>query len=367
MIRYFTITIIFLSLMSCGNGAHETRPQVKTLVEAVYSSGFVVAKNQYQIIAQVDGYVIDKLADDGDQIKKGDPIYIIASEQQSARNRIAQQAFTVAQKNYRDNSPVLLETLAAIRSRKLKKEFDSVNHVRYTNLWNRKATTKAEYDRARLAYENSTNEYQQYLSRYEKIKDQLTTEFISARNNLVAASDESGKYIVRSEVDGAVYMTSKEPGEMIRRGEVIAVAGSGNGFYFQLNVDELDVQKIKPGQEVIVKIDAYPDKLIHASILKVYPLVDRRTQSVRVDAEPEETLPGNFSGLALEANIIIRRKQEAIVIPKQLLLPGDSLLISEGGDEKIVKITTGISTFEEIEILEGIDSNTVILNPKKDQ
>lgn len=364
MTRYIVIAILILSLASCRNGDDEVKPETKTLIEAVYSSGFVVSKNEYQIVAQVDGYVTHQLAAEGDRVKKGDPIYIIASEQQDARNRIAQQAFTVAQKNYRHESPVLKEALAALQSLKTKKEFDSINYVRYNNLWKQKATTQAAFDRARLVYETTANEFLQQLSRYEKIKDQLEMEFVNARNTLVAASDESGKYIVRSEVDGVVYLASKERGEMIRRGEVIAVAGSGSGYYFQLNVDELDVQKIKNGQEVLVKIDAYPKKLFNATISKVYPLVDRRTQSVRVDAEANDTLPGNFSGLALEANVIINRKKNALVIPKQLLLPGDSVLISLDGEEKRVKIKTGIQTFEETEVLEGLDPNAVIIDTK---
>jgi HlyD family secretion protein len=181
---------------------------------------------------------------------------------------------------------------------------------------------------------------------------------------LFIASDESGRYIVRSDVDGIVLMTAKDKGELIRRNEVIGVVGKSNTFYFQLNVDELDVQRVKQGQDVLVKIDAYPGKTFKATVTKVYPMVDRRQQAVRVDAELKEPLPGAFSGLALEANIIIRRKENAIVIPKSKLLPGDTVLIQTDDGAKKIKVSKGIETLDEVEITEGLDTGKFLVENK---
>ena len=136
--------------------------------------------------------------------------------------------------------------------------------------------------------------------------------------------------------------------------EVIAVVGKKDAFYLQLSVDELDVQRVQEGQEVLVKIDAYPGKIFGARLTKIYPMVDRRQQAVRADAELNENLPGWFSGLALEANIIIRKKDQAVVIPKSKLLPGDSVIIQSDEGSKKVKVTKGIETLDEVEIVSGL-------------
>jgi HlyD family secretion protein len=216
----------------------------------------------------------------------------------------------------------------------------------------------------KLAYENSSNEFILQKSRFEKSKNQLYLEFQNAKNNLIITGNEAGRYIVRSQVDGLVFMTAKEKGEFIRRSEVIAVIGKEDAYYLQLNVDELDVQRVKEGQEVLVKIDAYSGKTFKATVAKVYPMVDRKQQAVRVDAALKEQLPGWFSGLALEANVIIKKRNDALVIPKTSLLPGDSVLIrTEEGDRKI-KVTKGIETLDEVEIIEGLDtSKLLVLNP----
>jgi multidrug efflux pump subunit AcrA (membrane-fusion protein) len=193
------------------------------------------------------------------------------------------------------------------------------------------------------------------------MKNQLYLELKNAENQLGIASDESKQYTIRSQMDGMIFRTSKELGEMIRRGEVIAVVGQKDGFYLELNVDELDVNKVKVGQKVLVKIDAYPDKTFTAKVSQIFPMINKQQQSVKVDAKLDESLPGWFSGLALEANIIIEEKEKAIVIPKSLLLPGDSVLIETENGKQKVKVQRGIETLDEVEIIKGLDSTNRLI------
>lgn len=354
------ITLIFLS--ACNNKQDGVKPQTKPLIEAVYASGFVVSKDEHQIFAQAEGYLADKLVQDGDAVKKGEALFVIESGQQPARYSIAKETFDLASKNFHDNSPVLSELKAAMEASHSKLKFDSLNFVRYSNLLKSNATSQGEFDRVKLTYDNSRNDYILQKSRYEKTKNQLHLELQNAKNQLVIASDETGRYTVRSDEDGLVFMTSKEKGELIRRNEAIAVIGKKDNFYLQLSIDELDIQKIKEGQEVLVKIDAYPTKVFQAKVTKVYPLVDRRQQSVRADAELSESLPGLFSGLALEANIIIQKKQHAMVIPKNKLLPGDSVLLKTDGGTKKVAVKKGIETLDEVEIVSGLDTGNLLVD-----
>lgn len=355
---FFSICLFFIG---CGNSGNVTKPQLKPLVEAVYASGFVVAKGEYEVYAQTEGYLIDKIVDDGDVVKLGDPMFVIDADQQSARYRIARENRDMARRNYGSNSPILNELKAAVGVAQTKMQYDSVNFVRYTNLLKSNAVSRSEYDRFKLGYENSRNEYLLQKSRYEKMKNQLYLELKNAENQLQIASDESKQHTIKSQIDGMIFKTNKEVGEMIRRGEVIAVVGQKDGFYLELNVDELDVNKVKEGQKVLVKIDAYPNKTFTAKVSQVFPMINKQQQSVRVDAKLDESLPGLFSGLALEANIIIAEKEKAIVIPKNLLLPGDSVLIETEDGKQKVKVQPGIETLDEVEIIKGIDSTNRLI------
>jgi HlyD family secretion protein len=354
----FFFLIVLLSGCSKDN---VIKPEVKPLMEAVYASGNVVAKNQYEVFSQAEGYVVERVVDDGIQVKKGDPIYILESGQQSSRFDLARKNYSIAAQNYASHSPVLREIVSALKTTESKMKFDSVNYARYKNLLERKATTTAEYERMRLSYENSTNEYQLQQSRYEKIKNQLYIELQNAKSQLEIAGNESGKYIVRSELDGKVFKTLKEKGELVRRGEAIAIVGNNNDFFIQLAVDELDIQRIKEGQKILVTIDAFPGKVFNGVVDKIYPIVNSQQQSVRVDGSLTDSMPGFFSGLALEANIIIRKNEKALVLPIKAIHGYDTVYLETDDDIKPTKVTTGIRTFEEVEVIKGIDSNSRVV------
>jgi len=354
--------LILLSLsFACTSKQDAITPKVKPLMEAVYASGYVIANNEYQVTSQVEGYLSEVLVNEGDDIKKGQSLFIIESRQQSSRYAIASETYNLALKNTQKGSPVLNELEAALASSGSKLRFDSMNWVRYNNLIQQKATTQIEADRMRLAYENSKNEYKLQLSRLEKTRNQLRLEYENAQRQLDIASEESGRYVVKSEIDGKLLTTSKEKNELVRRGEVLAVAGDGKDFYLKLSVDELDVKKVADGQEVVVKIDAFGDEIFKAKINHIYPIINPREQAIRVDASFVELREKLYSGLAVEANIIIQQKKEALVIPKKYLLEGDSVWIKSDGDKRKVKVNKGIETLEEVEVLAGLDRNTQLI------
>jgi HlyD family secretion protein len=355
------VIILLVLTVSCTGSSNEIKPRVKPLIEAVYASGYVVALDQYNVFSQAEGYVAEKVVQDGANVRKGDPIYIIESGQQSSRFDLARKNFALAQSNYSNGSPVLNEAAAAMRLSESKLQHDSINFERFENLLKRNATTRAEYDRMRLAYQSSKNEYILQQSRLRRVKDQLYLEFQNAKSQLAIAGDESGKYIVRSEIDGKVFKVLKEKSELVRRGESVAIIGDSSKYYLQLSIDELDVQRVKAGQEILITIDAFPDKIFRGRVQKIYPMVNQQLQSVRADAILLDVLPGFYSGLAVEANIIIRRNQKALVVPRKALEGKDTLQIKSDGGVKAVRVKTGIQTLEEIEILEGIDSNTTVV------
>ncbi|WP_210490460.1 efflux RND transporter periplasmic adaptor subunit [Rufibacter aurantiacus] len=351
------------TFLSCRNGEETVTPEIKPLTEAVYASGHVVSDQEYQIFAQGEGVLVKKLVQEGQPIRKDQVLFVLESPQQNARLQYAREASNMAADNYRNGSPVLREAAAALQAAQAKRAYDSANFVRYQNLLQNRATSKAEYDRYALAYQNSRSEYQAQLSRYNKLKNQLYLDVQNARSNLQVAQSERGNFTVRSNINGTLLKLLKEPGELVRRSEAIAVAGQLDEFYLRLLVDELDIQRVKPGQKILVKIDAFPGKVFNGQVTKVYPMVDPQSQSLRVDAKLTDSLPGYYSGLALEANIITRQKDKALVIPRTLLLPGDSVDVEQNGKPTRVKVTKGVETLNEVEITSGLTPQTKLILP----
>jgi HlyD family secretion protein len=358
--KLFPFLIIYL-LSSCGAKKEIAIPELQSITEAVYASGYVIPKNEYQVFSKAEGYLIKKLVQDGEEVKAGEPLFYLENEQQGSRYRNALEVYEMAKNNYKTNSPVLEELEKSMASAKKKLNFDSLQLVRFQNLLDNKATSVVEYDKVKLSYENARTEFQITKNRYDKIKNQLFIDLKNAESQLKIASDENSNSIIKSRIDGRLFHTLKNEGELIRRSELIATVGDKDSFYLQLNIDELDIEKVREGLDILVKIDAYPTKVFKAKVTKIYPTINKKDQSVRVDADFSETIPTVFSGLAAEANIITRHKEKALVIPRMFVFNEDSVWVRVNGKEEKVKIVKGLETLEKVEVIAGISEETELI------
>jgi HlyD family secretion protein len=355
--------LLFLLMNACQSNGGYVQPETKPLIEAVYASGFLKTSDEYTVLAEGEGRVQEKLVSDGALVKKGEAIFILSADQPDARYQMARQNFELTKKNAAADSPILAELHFSLNSLATKKKFDSINFIRFQNLINQNATTRVEYDRAKLTYENSVNEYNAARNRFTKTKSDLTLALENARQQLLIAGDESGRQVVRSLMDGRLLSTKKEVGEVVRRGEQLALIGKADSYYLQLSVDEQDIRKLQVGQKVLFKADAFADTVFEGMVSKIYALVDTRQQSLRVDVSIPANFPSSFSGLAVEANIIIREKKDALVLPKNIV-QDDSVWIEREGERIKIPIARGIETMDEVEILSGLDSNSRVLTKK---
>ena len=86
-------------------------------------------------------------------------------------------------------------------------------------------------------------------------------------------------------------------------------------------------------------------------------------QTFRVDAVFTDDDAKSFIHTSVEANIIIKKKQQALVIPTNALLNGDSVKVKKDGKIVTVPVKTGIHTLDEIEIINGLDENSEVVTP----
>lgn len=359
---FFNLIIIsVLVLQSCADKKQTIMPEYKMLTEAVYASGNLLPKNEYKVIAQADGVLLRKIAEEGDTVFIGQTLFELQNDKQSIRSGNALEQYRIARNNALNQSPVLQELEAATASAKARWQNDSVNHVRYKNLLENKATSRIDYDRASLAYQTSKNEYAVLKSRYEKTRIQLQLESQNAEAQYKLSIEQNADYIIKSHINGIVYEVYKEIGEVVKPAEPIALLGDPSQVYLKLTIDELDINSIKKGQVVLVKIDTYKNQVFKARITKIYPMLNGQDQSFRVDALFVEEVPRLYAGLTVEANIIIQQKERALTIPKTCLVGQDSVYIEEDGVSKMVKISKGIENFEYVEILAGLDTNSVLV------
>ncbi len=356
------IAIMFV-FGSC-NKAKTIKPEHKDITEAVYASGFLVPKNEYKVFALSDGYIVAKNKEGGDEVKRGEEIFKVQNDASASKLGASFSAYNIAKLNTSDNSPVLLDLKSKIKSAEAKYKNDSLNFVRYKNMFEAQAITKTQYDQAVLAYEVSSNDLKSLSENYKRSKDQLQVELKNAQSVMAASNLDFGNYSIRSVMDGMVYETYKDLGEAVRRTELVALVGEKGAKILELSVDQQDIDKVKLGQEVIVKLDVTGSKTYKAKVSKIYPNMNQQDQSFKVEALFSDNYEMNFVHTSVEANIIIAHKDKALIIPKNVIQANDEVEIKSLGMNKKVKIKRGLENLEYVEVEEGIKADDEVVIPK---
>lgn len=362
VIRSYThLFILSLFFVGCQQKSETASPTYKDLTEAVYASGNVFPKNEYKVVANADGYLQQQSVNEGDVVKSNQLLFSLESLSQDARAEAAANIYRQAEANYAEGSPILAELEAALRNARTKLENDSVNYFRYKALYDQNATSKADLERVELAYRTAKNDVSARQKALARTKSQLYVDLQNTRSNFRVNAREGDNYRIRSFEPARVYEVYKKVGELVRKGEAIALLGNPNEVYLQLAVDETDFAKLKEGQEIVIKMDAYGDKVFKAKVTKIYPKLNKVDQSFRVDADFEGESPLAYYGLTVEANIIISQNPKALTIPKTYLVGNDSVWIEEGKDKKKVKIQKGAENFELVQIKGGLTEKSVLV------
>ncbi|MDX1326357.1 MAG: efflux RND transporter periplasmic adaptor subunit [Arenibacter sp.] len=358
--RYLILLVAVLFLPSCEGPQERVFPKISSLTESVYASATIQPDSLYKVYAAVGGILDQNLVEEGDLVQPGTPLMQIINNTPKLNADNAKLALQLAEENYSGSAALLKDLEEQIQSASLNFRNDSINFFRQKRLWDQQIGSKKELDNRQLAYQLSLNNRNMLKSRYARTKNELKTQLQQASNNYKAATINSKDFTVRSKLNGKVYALFKEPGEVVSILEPLAAVGSASVFVIEMLVDEMDIVKLTLGQKALISLDAYPSQVFTATVTKIYPRKDERSQTFTVEAtfnDPPKTL---YPGLAGEANIIIAEKKNALTIPKTYLFEGNKVRTAD----EVVEVTLGLQNLERVEILKGIDEETELIKPE---
>ncbi|HEX3008720.1 MAG TPA: HlyD family efflux transporter periplasmic adaptor subunit [Bacteroidales bacterium] len=356
----FIITgILFLSACSRQQGIH---PERKDIIESVYASGEVVPADQYIINSMVDGYLSRKLVNEGDIVEKGARLFLISNEQTEAQLRNSLDNLSVASGNYSENSAVLGPLYAQLETAKAKLKTDSLNYHRYLHLKGTGAVSQVEFEQMYLVWQNSKAQVESIEDNIRSTRGELFKQLSGAKSNVTASLEAHNNYELTSEIDGKVYSISKVPGELVKRGDAIAMMGKADSMIIRLNIQDEDISQIELQQEVLVELNTEPGHIYKARVSKILPAFDPQNQSFKIEAVFTDAPKKIFAGTQVVANIVIATRKNAIVIPKSYVNGNDEVMLKK--KHEIRKVKRGIEDTEMVEILSGITENDILLKQK---
>lgn len=356
-IFYIFIPLIFIS---CKDKVVKVKPVISTITESVYASGSLKSRQQYQAFATVSGIIETVFLKEGDSVQIGTPILSIVNDLQKLNSEnavLASDYNTVSA-----NQGKLNDAQQAINLQKSKMDNDALLLARQKKLWADTIGTLVQLEQRELAAQNSKIMYESAVIKYNDLKKQIN--FLSAQSNknLQISQRQSSDFTIKSKINGMIYKIYKDKGEAITIQTPLALLGDKNNFILEMQVDEFDITKITKGLTILVVMDSYKGEVFKAKVSDISPMMNERTKTFLVEAvftDPPKTLYPFFS---FEANIVIQTKQNALLIPRTLLL-NDSTVVKENGDKVFVK--TGLKDYRMVEILSGITEKDELISPVK--
>ena len=133
--------------------------------------------------------------------------------------------------------------------------------------------------------------------------------------SIEATGRTQNNLIMRAPLKGVVVKRNVEPGSAVASGDVIATLADPKQLWFLGNVFEQDFRFVKPGQKMVLQVEAYPGKEFVAYANYVAPTVDPQTRAlfIRADIENNDDLlrPDMYASAKLTTGMA-----DAIVVPQ---------------------------------------------------
>jgi multidrug efflux pump subunit AcrA (membrane-fusion protein) len=336
------------------------RPTYQTITESVYASVKIYPDHYYYARSNVVGTLSKIWVEEGQEVLEGQPVFTILPSALNQNKLVNARINLEEAKDQFQGSNSILENLekemVIARNRV---QLDSVNFERQANLQARNIGKKIDYEASEMQFKTSKNQLQILEQQYQQREDQLRRQLEKANNQLLTEKELLQDYTITAKINGLVYAINKEVGDLVTTQDYLAEIGSSNQWMIEMEVDEIDISRVAVGDTVAIILEAYPNQTFQALTESIAKKKNEKTQTFRVTGSFVKPPPQLFSGLSGEANIVVGRKENSMVIPAAYLSGNNKVLTAKG--EKTVVI--GVKNLSFVEIISGLDTTDVLLNP----
>jgi len=320
-----------------------------SIIDKALAVGKIEPRQEISVKSKISGIVKKIYKEVGDTARLGDPLFEVAPDPTPVELAIAKRQVEIFQVTF-ENS---------------KRDADRLKSLVGKNL-----EPSSKYQNAQAI--SDENELRLSLA-----KEKLA--LLESGSTVVAGKKVES--IIRAPIAGVVLSRLVDVGDPItplstyQDGTELMTIAWMEDLLFKGTVDEIDVGKLRLSMPVEISIGAIPGDTITGILAKVSPKARINEGSTVFDVEieldklkPETVLRAGYSATA---DVIIRKKEDIILIPERLVKMTDSVSTVEiqdtAGVITTVEVTTGLSDGLNIEIEKGVSEGDKLVErpPKK--
>jgi HlyD family secretion protein len=409
--------------------------QAKNLTVRVNASGTVVPVRSVNLSPKTSGRLVELMVEQGDRVKKGQPIARMENEEILAQGKQAEAQLAKAQARLAElqagnreeeieqakarlarAKAQLAELKAGNREEEIEQAKSQVESAgaraklarqrrdRFQTLYQEGAVSQDRYDEALTEWEQARASLEEALENLQELRNGPRAEEIAraeadvyeAQQNLLQlqrgpraeeiaqarAEFEESKWrmreiqerynntLVRSPFSGIVTQRYADEGAFVTPTTSASATASATstsivaiaqGLEILAEVPEVDIDRIKPNQEVSVVADAYPDKTFRGKVRLIAPeaIEEENVTLFQVRVALETGLDKLMSGMNVNLTFRGDRLNNAIVVPTVAVVTyqgetGVLVLDKEEQEPEFRSVTLGSTIDDQIQILKGV-------------
>jgi HlyD family secretion protein len=311
MKKLIPIVIILIAIGAGGAVFYAKRgdkePTVTTLktsrgpiVDAVGATGTLQAVTTVTVGTQVSGIVEELYADFNSIVKKGQVVARLDPSILNTQVETAKANLTNAQANLERQKVAVQDAQSKL--------------ARAKELTARELITKVDLENAEVTVKQADAQLKSTES-----------QIVQAEAAVNKAKVDLDHTVITAPIDGIVIKRSVDKGQTVAASmqapELFIIAADLTKMQVNANIDESDVGRMRPGQAVTFRVDAYPTETFHGTVhqVRLNPLTVQNvvTYSTVIDVpNPELKLK---PGMTANVNIEIARRDNVLRVPNAAL------------------------------------------------
>jgi HlyD family secretion protein len=376
------LVLVVLAVVVATNSNNEKITSVQTekvenrnITQVVSATGKIYPEYQVELRPEVTGEIVKLPVEEGDIVTKGQLLIRIKPEQYTAQ---------------RDRAQASLEsTRAMLKVRKASLDKIESDYKRVQGLFKKELASEQELETAK-------SNYLQAIGNYESQEASV----MQAQAGLNDAQEQLDKTVIYSPIDGRITALNVELSERVlgssfsQGTHLMTVADLGK-MEARVEVDENDVVLISEGDTTNIEIDAFGDEKFKGLVSQIGNSAQTSgmgTQDEIVNFEVRILLVSPTEkirpGMSCDADIQTETRYNVVSVPIQSVTarmakkentegeddekpkvksgkrekPEEVVFLLEGNEVKKVKIETGISNDNYIEIKSGLSGGEEVVN-----
>ena len=291
----------------------------KTWRPAISATGSLEAVRGIDVVPDVPGLVTEVTFEAGDEIDKGAPLVRLRSGEARAQ-------------------------LDALRARR--------------------AQAKSQFERDKRLYEQGNQSEAQL--------DQSRAKFEELKAEIRRQQAHIAKKTVRAPFAGRLGLRDVNLGQYVEPGTPLVTLQDLTPLHVTFSLPEQRLADIQRGQDLKVRVDAYPERGFIGEITAINPKVEEATRQIRVQGtipnDDESLRPGMFA----RVKVIQEVRKDVVTLPQTAIVNqpyGDLVYVvqpasKEGGPRRVKQrfVTTGARRGSQIAIVDGLSGGEAVVS-----